>query len=76
MNTHRRLKFGILARLRTPKNSPVDCFSEKQVNEVNWLEGCRKFFSWSERPLCKHKARVKEENLLPSQRSQKLNSNL
>jgi hypothetical protein len=25
--------------LRTPTNSPVDCLSGKQVNEVNWPEG-------------------------------------
>ena len=26
------------------------------------------FCSWSERPLCEHKARVKVKNLLPSRR--------
>jgi len=34
-------------------------------------EGCDHFFSWSERPLCEHKARVKEKNGLQSRRSKK-----
>jgi hypothetical protein len=46
-------------------------YTENDSKVGNLARRLRKFFVWSERPLCKHKARVKTKNLLHSQRSQK-----
>jgi 8-oxo-dGTP diphosphatase len=46
-------------------------YTETDSKVGNLARRLRKFFVWSERPLCKHKARVKTKNLLHSQRSQK-----
>ncbi len=46
-------------------------YTENDSKVGNLARRLRKFFVWSERPLCKHKARVKTKNVLHSQRSQK-----
>jgi len=46
-------------------------YTERDSKVGNLARRPRKFFSWSERPLCEHKAQAKEENLQRSQRSQK-----
>ena len=46
-------------------------YTEHASKVGNLARRPRKFFSWSERPLCEHKARTKEENLQRSQRGQK-----
>ncbi len=49
----------------------VPIYTENDSKVGNLARRLRKFFVWSERPLCKHKARVKTKNVLHSQRSQK-----
>ncbi len=46
-------------------------YTENDSKVGNLARRLRKFFVWSEPPLCKHKPRVKRKNLLHSQRSQK-----
>jgi hypothetical protein len=50
----------------------TDIYIPKMIQKLGiWQGDCANFFVWSERPLCKHKARVKTKNLLHCQRSQK-----
>ena len=55
----------------TPEELSKDIIYTDNDSKVgNLARRLRKFFVWSERPLCKHKTRVKTKNVLHSQRSQ------
>jgi len=53
------------------KSRIIPLYTEGDSKVGNFARRLRQFFSWSERPLCKHKAQVKEKNWLQSRRSKK-----
>jgi hypothetical protein len=58
-------------RSKKPTFKSRSVYTESDSKVGNFARRLRPFFSWSERPLCVHKAQAKEKNRLQSRRSKK-----